>query len=139
MVIVLKYALILVIIQVKRALVLKISLLGQHYQKINLWGEQLREVRKDYLSRKGVIPYLNKLPELRGNLLYPWDRYYGYPKPSKFKRLKIWLGKWRRKFLQFNSKTIGKSDIIYKQMNRINLNKFDMILRWVVGYRDSIF
>jgi hypothetical protein len=63
---------------------------------VNVWGEQLRQVRDRYLARENILPYLNTgKPQKTG--YHPWDVYYGYPKPSLIKRIRIFLGKWRRK------------------------------------------
>lgn len=67
---------------------------------VNVWGEQLQKVRQAYLNRENITPYLNQGKPARENLMYPWDKYYGYPKPSISKRLKISLGRWRRKFMK---------------------------------------
>jgi hypothetical protein len=66
---------------------------------VNVWGKQLRNVRERYLARKNIHPYLNTgMPEKKR--FYPWDRYYGYPKPSLLKRMRIWFGKKRRDILR---------------------------------------
>jgi len=60
---------------------------------INQWGEDLRKIRETYLARRGIIPFLNtgKRIPMSAYKYPPWQRYYGYPKPTLLQRL-------RRKF-----------------------------------------
>jgi len=67
---------------------------------VNVWGEQLRQVRELYMARKGVTPYLFTGKPHDRSKIHPWDMYYGYPKPSRFKRVRIWLGRWRREMFK---------------------------------------
>jgi hypothetical protein len=67
---------------------------------VNVWGEQLRQVRELYIARKGVTPYLFTGKPHDRSKIHPWDMYYGYPKPSWFKRVRIWLGRWRREMFK---------------------------------------
>ncbi|AFZ04659.1 hypothetical protein Osc7112_0011 [Oscillatoria nigro-viridis PCC 7112] len=62
---------------------------------VNVWGEQLRQIRDRYLARKDISSFLNTgRPQLIG--FHPWDLYYGYPKPPLLERFKIFVGRWRR-------------------------------------------
>ncbi|MEG4322877.1 MULTISPECIES: hypothetical protein [unclassified Microcoleus] len=66
---------------------------------VNVWGEQLRQVRDRYLARKDIGSALNTgRPQEIG--FHPWDLYYGYPKPSPFQRLKIFVGRLRRQIFK---------------------------------------
>jgi hypothetical protein len=62
---------------------------------INLWGEQLRQVRDRYLARTDINSSLNTgRPQRIG--FHPWELYYGYPKPPLIDRFKMFVGRWRR-------------------------------------------
>ena len=68
---------------------------------INVWGKKLRHVRDRYLARENILPYLNTgKPQAIG--YHPWEVYYGYPKPRLLKRIRNFVGRWRRKI--FSSK-----------------------------------
>jgi hypothetical protein len=59
---------------------------------VNVWGEKLKKVRELYLERKGVERYLfSGEPHARSSYNRPWIRFYGYPFPSLFYRLKFAL------------------------------------------------
>ncbi|MEG4856327.1 hypothetical protein QUB75_02980 [Microcoleus sp. K1-B6] len=62
---------------------------------VNVWGEQLRQIRDRYLARKDISSFLNTgRPQQIG--FHPWDLYYGYPKPPLIERFKIFVGRVRR-------------------------------------------
>ncbi|MEG4518175.1 MULTISPECIES: hypothetical protein [unclassified Microcoleus] len=62
---------------------------------VNIWGEQLRQIRDRYLARKDISAFLNTgRPQQIG--FHPWELYYGYPKPPLLERFKIFVGRWRR-------------------------------------------
>ncbi len=77
---------------------------------VNVWGEQLRKTRESYLARTKVSPYLFKGKPTSHSMIYPWDLYYGFPKPSLFKRLKIWFGHKRRKI--FNPTSVPSHPLL---------------------------
>ena len=70
---------------------------------VNVWGDQLRQIRESYLARTKVSPYLFKGKPTSHSMIHPWNLYYGSLKPSLLKRLKIWLGYKRRKAFNPNS------------------------------------
>ncbi len=63
---------------------------------VNVWGETLRKVRNAYLKRQGVKRFFNTGKPLHRVIRYPWQEYYGYPRPPLFKLMRIILGRWRR-------------------------------------------
>jgi hypothetical protein len=59
---------------------------------VNVWGENLRQIRELYIARKNVKPYLfTGKPHDQSSRTRPWIRYYGYPKPSWIYRLRYSL------------------------------------------------
>jgi hypothetical protein len=64
---------------------------------VNVWGERLRAVREQYLTRKGIGPFLNTGRPVTRPLAHPWQVYYLHPRPSRLRLLRIWLGEQRRK------------------------------------------
>ena len=63
---------------------------------VNVWEEALQKVRISYLKRQGVKRFFNTGKPLRRCLRYPWQMYFGYPRPPIFKLMRIVLGRWRR-------------------------------------------
>lgn len=66
---------------------------------VNVWGETLRKVRSSYRNRRRIDRFLTTGSPLRGPLRYPWQKYYGYPKPPFLTLMRIVLGRWRRDLL----------------------------------------
>ena len=69
---------------------------------VNVWGEALARVRGSYLQRRRVKPFLNTGKAPRRPIRYPWQEYYGYPRPRLFKLMRIVLGRWRRNLMGHN-------------------------------------
>ncbi len=63
---------------------------------VNVWGEALRKVRIPYQKRRGVKRFFNTGKPLRRPIRYPWQEYFGYPRPPMVKLMRIVLGRWRR-------------------------------------------
>lgn len=66
---------------------------------VNIWGESLRKVRKSYRNRQRIKRFLTTGNPPRGPFRYPWQKYYGYPKPPIITLMRIVLGRWRRHLL----------------------------------------
>ena len=63
---------------------------------VNVWGDALRKVRASYSGRRGVRRFFNTGKPLRRPLRYPWQKYYGFPRPPFLRLMRIVLGRWRR-------------------------------------------
>ncbi len=63
---------------------------------VNVWGDALRKVRITYLQRKHVKCFFNTGKPFRRTLRYPWQKYYGSPRPPLLRLMRIVLGRWRR-------------------------------------------
>jgi hypothetical protein len=66
---------------------------------VNVWGETLRRVRESYQNRRRIKKFLTTGTPPRGPFRYPWQKYYGYPKPPILRLMRIVLGRWRRNLL----------------------------------------
>jgi hypothetical protein len=68
---------------------------------VNQWGDDLLRIRERYLRRQGVDPFLNRFATARREpWQYPaWQRYYGWPRPSRLRRARVWAGRTRRRLL----------------------------------------
>jgi hypothetical protein len=66
---------------------------------VNVWGESLRRVRESYNGRRRINRFLTSGKPPKGPFRYPWQKYYGYPKPPPITLLRIVLGRWRRNLL----------------------------------------
>ena len=80
-------------------MLLRIESLDWSVFHVNVWGETLRTVRGSYIKRKGVKRFLNTGKPPRRVARHPWQKYYGFPSPPLWKRLRIVLGRWRRNLL----------------------------------------
>ena len=63
---------------------------------VNVWGNALRDVRESYIRRRRVTRFFNTGKPQRRPLLYPWQKYYGFPRPPALRLMRIVLGRWRR-------------------------------------------
>lgn len=70
---------------------------------VNVWGEALRSVRTAYIKRQGIKRFFNTGKPLRRSLRYSWQKYYGYPRPSFLRLMRIVLGRWRRSLFGIRS------------------------------------
>ena len=66
---------------------------------VNIWGESLRKVRTSYRNRQRIRRFLTTGSPPGGPFRYPWQKYYGYPKPPIITLMRIVLGRWRRHLL----------------------------------------
>lgn len=64
---------------------------------VQQWDARLFETRDRFRAGVGVRPFLNRVYE---DTHHPWEKYYGFPKPSLLRRLRIELGRIRRKILR---------------------------------------
>jgi hypothetical protein len=65
---------------------------------VNVWEEQLGRVRDRFRQRQRIAPFLFEGKPARPE--YEWEMYYGWPKPSWHKRIRIWVGKYRQRLFQ---------------------------------------
>ena len=67
---------------------------------VNVWGESLQKVRTSYRNRRRIKRFLTTGNPPKGPFRYPWQKYYGYPKPPILTLIRIVLGRWRRILLE---------------------------------------
>lgn len=60
---------------------------------VQQWGDRLFKTRDLFQRGVGVKRYLNRVHE---DSLHRLDYYYNYPQPSFIRRIRIWVGKYRR-------------------------------------------
>lgn len=64
---------------------------------VHQWDHRLFETREKFRAGKGIKKNLNRLHNLKE---HPWNTLFNYPKPSLTKRVRIFLGHWRRHFFK---------------------------------------
>jgi hypothetical protein len=78
---------------------------------VNVWGENLRNVRTSYRNRRRIDRFLTSGDPPRGPFRYPWQKYYGYPKPPFLTLMRIVLGRWRRNLFGKQKRALWLSTI----------------------------
>ncbi len=63
----------------------------------NVWGQRGQKVRADFKAGRNIDKFMRGFQE--DIPLYPWQRYYGFPRPPLSRRARIALGRWRRNLL----------------------------------------